>query len=75
MQLRCYRCGWSFAINKDEIAYALKALEESGGSHYDAHCPRCKHANKISVEQLRRVAPRPVARQEAEESKEGGEGG
>ncbi len=59
MQMRCYRCGWSFALRKDEIAFALRALEESGGNHYDAHCPRCKHANPVSIEQLRRAAPRP----------------
>jgi phage FluMu protein Com len=59
MQLRCYHCGMSFAIKREEIAFALKALEESGGKHYDAHCPRCRHANKVSVEQLRRVAPPP----------------
>lgn len=61
MQLRCYRCGNSFAINKEEAAFALKALEETGGTHYDTHCPRCRHANRVSVEQLRRAAPRPAA--------------
>jgi phage FluMu protein Com len=59
MQLRCFQCGWSFGIGKDEIAAALEALQASGGSHYDAHCPRCKRANKISVEQLTRSLPRP----------------
>jgi hypothetical protein len=58
MQLRCYSCGWSFAINKDEVAFALESLTASGGHHYDAHCPRCKHVNKVSLEQLRRAAPR-----------------
>ncbi len=61
MQMRCYRCGWSFALPKDEITFALRALQESGGNHYDAHCPRCKHANPISMEQLRRAAPRSPA--------------
>ncbi|OGO08198.1 MAG: hypothetical protein A2Z66_01700 [Chloroflexi bacterium RBG_13_66_10] len=58
MQLRCYRCGWSFAISQDELAFALQALEESQGNHYDARCPRCRHANPLSLEQLRRAAPR-----------------
>lgn len=61
MQMRCYRCGWSFALRKDEIAFAMHALEESGGNHYDARCPRCKHANPISREQIRRAAPRSPA--------------
>lgn len=58
MQLRCYRCGWSFAIKKDEIVFAIEALRESGGVHYDVRCPRCRQTNKIGLEQLERVAPR-----------------
>jgi phage FluMu protein Com len=61
MQMRCYRCGWSFAINQEELTFALKSLEESGGKHYDTRCPRCRHTNKLSLEQLRRAAPRPAA--------------
>ena len=58
MQTRCYRCGWSFTIKKDEISFALEALEESNGIHYDVRCPRCRHTNRISIEQLRKAAPR-----------------
>jgi hypothetical protein len=57
MQLRCYQCSWSFGIGKDEIAAAVEALQASGGSHYDAHCPRCKRANKVSMEQLKGALP------------------
>jgi phage FluMu protein Com len=59
MQIRCYRCGWSFAIKKEEAAFALQALEETGGSHYDSNCPRCRHSNRISLEQLRKASPLP----------------
>lgn len=59
MQLRCYQCGWSFAVSKDEAAAAVESMQASGGSHYDAHCPRCKRANKVSLEQLKRGLPRP----------------
>lgn len=58
MQMRCYRCGMSFAVKKEEVAFALAALEEEGGNHYDAHCPRCRTANSVSIEQLRKAAPR-----------------
>ncbi len=58
MQIRCYRCGWSFALKKEEIAFAVEALEESGGVHYDVRCQRCRHTNKISLEQLKKFAPR-----------------
>lgn len=60
MQMRCYRCGMSFAVKKEEVAFALAALEEEGGNHYDAHCPRCRTANSVSIEQLRKAAPRPA---------------
>lgn len=66
MQIRCYRCGWSFSIKKDEAAFALKALEESGGTHYDVRCPRCRHTNKVSVEQLRKAAPPPAEEEQGE---------
>jgi phage FluMu protein Com len=68
MQLRCYRCGWSFAIKKDEIVFAIETLEESGGVHYDIRCPRCRQTNKLSLEQLHRSAPR--LEQEVEEEKQ-----
>ncbi len=61
MQIRCYRCGWSFAVNQEELAFARKALEETGGNHYDARCPRCRTTNKLSLEQLRRATPKPAA--------------
>jgi hypothetical protein len=67
MQTRCYRCGWSYAIKQDEIVAALQALEAGGGVHYDARCPRCRHINKLSIEMLRRAAPRPVTGAASEE--------
>lgn len=58
MQLRCYRCGWSFGIKKEELAFALQALQESGDTHYDARCPRCRHMNRVSLQQLQKFAPK-----------------
>jgi phage FluMu protein Com len=66
MQIRCYRCNWNFAIKRDEIAFVLEALEESGGNHYDIPCPRCRKTNKISIEQMRRAVPRPPSEVETE---------
>ncbi len=57
MQIRCYRCGANLTLGKEEVAFALQALEESGGTHYDARCHRCRHTNKVPLEQLRRLAP------------------
>jgi len=58
MQIRCYRCNWSFSIKTEEIQFALEALEESGGNHYDVRCRRCRHINRVSLEQIRKAAPK-----------------
>jgi phage FluMu protein Com len=75
MQLRCYRCGWSFAIRKEEAAFALEAIEQAGGNHYDVRCPRCRHSNRVSLEQLQRIVPRrePEVQEPEVEKTEGGE--
>ncbi len=70
MQIRCYRCGWSFAIKKEEAAFALQALEETGGTHYDSNCPRCRHSNRISLEQLKSASPTSGTEPEASEPEE-----
>ncbi|MBN2554426.1 MAG: hypothetical protein JXA97_00680 [Anaerolineales bacterium] len=58
MQIRCFRCNWSFSVKKEELAFALETLEESGDAHYDVPCPKCRRMNKISIEQLRRAVPK-----------------
>jgi hypothetical protein len=58
MQIRCFRCNHSFAVKREELQFALEAILESGGNHYDARCPRCRRNTPISLEQLQRVAPR-----------------
>lgn len=60
MQIRCYRCGWSFALKREEVAYALETVKAEGGNHYDVRCQRCRHSNRISLEQLERAAPKPA---------------
>ncbi len=67
MQIRCYKCNWNFTISRDEIAFVLDALEESNENHYDVRCSRCRHISKISLEQLRRIAPRPTTEQKEKE--------
>lgn len=56
MQVRCYRCSMSYALGRDEIAFALTALREEGGNHYDSQCPRCRTKNRVSLEQLETTA-------------------
>jgi predicted nucleic-acid-binding Zn-ribbon protein len=57
MQIRCYRCGWSIPVRKEEARFALEALKESGGNHHNVRCPKCRNTNRVSLEQLEKVAP------------------
>jgi hypothetical protein len=64
MQIRCQRCGSTVNLRKEEITYALEELKQSGRVHYDVRCSRCRQSNRVSLEQLQRVAPRPAAGEE-----------
>jgi hypothetical protein len=66
MQMRCYRCGWSFALTREELDFAAEAIRSGAASHYDARCPRCRSVNKVSADQIRRAAPRPASTPPAE---------
>jgi phage FluMu protein Com len=61
MQIRCQRCGSTVNLRNEEIAFALEALKESGGRHYDVRCSRCRQSNRVSLDQLQRAAPRPAS--------------
>ncbi len=61
MQIRCQRCSSTVNLRKEEIAFALEELKKSGGRHYDVRCSRCRHSNRVSLDQLQRAAPRPAA--------------
>ncbi len=61
MQIRCQRCASTVNLRKEEITFALEELEKSGGRHYDVRCSRCRHSNRVSLDQLQRAAPRPAA--------------
>jgi hypothetical protein len=57
MQIHCYHCHKPFAISKEVIHNALDALSDENLSHYNAYCPHCRRANRISFEELQRAAP------------------
>lgn len=57
MQIRCSNCHKPFAISKDEVHLALDTISAEGLAHYNAHCPHCRRANRISPEELHRAAP------------------
>ncbi len=47
MQLRCTYCQTMFAISRDETLAALQHLEVHKQKYYDAHCPKCRRANRV----------------------------
>jgi uncharacterized Zn finger protein len=59
MQLRCYRCGWSFSLSREQVDFAIQTTQAKGGNHYDVHCTRCRTVNKVPLKQLEQSAPRP----------------
>ena len=48
MQLKCTFCATPFALTKDQVAEAVEILQKDPHAHYDAHCPNCRRANKLS---------------------------
>jgi len=47
MQLRCTYCQTMFAIGREETLAALETMEENNLKYYDAHCPKCRRANRV----------------------------
>lgn len=61
MNTRCYHCGWSFSLSREQAAGALAELKASGSRLYVAYCPKCRRALKIPLEQIERAVPNPEA--------------
>ena len=57
MQIRCYSCGTPFNLKKEAVHAALDMVTEEDLNHFNAHCPRCRKANRIATERLQRAAP------------------
>lgn len=57
MNTRCYRCGWSFSLSREAIEAAVAQAAATGEKSHVEHCPRCRQAIKISVDQLKRALP------------------
>ncbi len=57
MQLRCTYCQTMFALSRDEMLAALEHLEEQKLKYYDAHCPKCRRANRVERLKLELAYP------------------
>jgi histone H1/5 len=47
MQLRCTYCQTMFGIGREETLAALEYMDENHLIYYDAHCPKCRRANRV----------------------------
>jgi len=57
MQLRCTYCQTMFSIPQDEMLAGLEHMEEQKQSYYDAHCPKCRRANRVERLRMERFFP------------------
>ncbi len=48
MQLKCSFCSTPFALSKEQIAQAVEVFKADKTAHYDAHCPKCRRAIKVT---------------------------
>jgi hypothetical protein len=57
MQLRCTYCQTMFSISRDEMLAGLEHMQEQKQSYYDAHCPKCRRANRVERARMERFFP------------------
>ena len=57
MQLRCTYCQNMFNITQDEMLAGLEHMEEQKQAYYDAHCPKCRRANRVERARMERFFP------------------
>jgi hypothetical protein len=55
MNTRCYRCGWSFTLSRETVEAA--AISSAGDKAHVVHCPRCRQAIRIPMDQIMRSLP------------------
>lgn len=57
MQLRCTYCQTMFALSRDEMLAALQHMEQHKQKYYDAHCPKCRRANRVEGKRIEVLFP------------------
>jgi hypothetical protein len=57
MQLRCTYCQTMFSISQENMLAGLEHMEEQKQSYYDAHCPKCRRANRVERSKMERFYP------------------
>lgn len=57
VNVKCFYCGKSFALDMDAVAAWLQEHQEEKPKHYAAQCHFCRRAIKVPVQQIRRNLP------------------
>jgi len=55
MNTRCYRCGWSFSMNREALEEA--AVSSAGQKAHIIHCPRCRQTIRVPIDQILKALP------------------
>ena len=56
--VKCFRCGKSFALDDGAVAAWLEEHKEERPKHYAAQCHFCRRVIKVPVAQIRRRLPK-----------------
>src|SRR5512136_498343 len=57
MQIRCTYCQTMFPISRDEMLAALQHMDQHNQKYYDAHCPKCRRANRVEGWRIQFLIP------------------
>jgi hypothetical protein len=57
LNIKCFRCGKSFALDEAVAAAWLEDHKEERPKHYPAQCHFCRRTMKVPVKQIRRQLP------------------
>ncbi len=57
MQIRCQYCKWMFTLGREALAQALAEAQAQGEHYHMVDCPKCRHAIKLQVKEMRRRLP------------------
>ena len=55
MNVRCFRCGWSNSLSRETLEAA--AVSSAGQKTHVIHCPRCRQAIHVPMDQIMRDLP------------------
>lgn len=58
IRLRCFSCSTPIILKQEEVDAALTQMHEADHKYYNALCPKCGKANKISKKQLVKASPK-----------------